>query len=56
MILATLCYIKHNGCTLMVHRNKKLSDIPPGKWNVLGEKLETGETPEECIRHEIRDE
>jgi hypothetical protein len=22
MILATLCYIKHNGCTLMVHRNK----------------------------------
>jgi len=24
MILATLCYIKQGGCTLMVHRNKKL--------------------------------
>ncbi len=23
MILATLCYIKHDGCTLMVYRNKK---------------------------------
>jgi hypothetical protein len=22
MILATLCYVKHNGCTLMVHRIK----------------------------------
>jgi len=23
MILATLCYVKHNGKTLIVHRNKK---------------------------------
>jgi hypothetical protein len=22
MILATLCYVKHDGCTLMVYRNK----------------------------------
>jgi hypothetical protein len=37
MILATLCYVMCDGRTLMVHRTKKLSDIPRGKWNVLGE-------------------
>ena len=45
MILATLCYVKHDGCTLMVHRNKKVNDIHEGKWNGLGGKFEAGETP-----------
>ena len=56
MILATLCYVKHNGCTLMVHRNKKPNDIHEGKWNGLGGKFESGETPEECIRREVLEE
>jgi 8-oxo-dGTP diphosphatase len=56
MILATLCYIKHNGKTLMVHRNKKANDIHEGKWNGLGGKLEAGETPEMCIRREVEEE
>ena len=56
MILATLCYIKHNGCTLMVHRNKKANDIHEGKWNGLGGKFEPGETPEECIIREVYEE
>jgi len=56
MILATLCYIKHDGKTLMVHRNKKPNDIHKGKWNGLGGKLEPGETPEECIKREVREE
>ncbi len=56
MILATLCYVKHNGKTLMVHRNKKPNDIHEGKWNGLGGKFEAGETPEECIRREVREE
>jgi 8-oxo-dGTP diphosphatase len=56
MILATLCYIKHNGKTLMVHRNKKPNDIHEGKWNGLGGKLEAGETPEECVMREISEE
>ena len=56
MILATLCYIKRNGKTLMVHRNKKLNDIHAGKWNGLGGKIETGESPEECVRREVREE
>jgi 8-oxo-dGTP diphosphatase len=56
MILATLCYVKHNGCTLMVHRNKKANDIHEGKWNGLGGKFEAGETPEECVIREVLEE
>jgi 8-oxo-dGTP diphosphatase len=56
MILATLCYVKHDGRTLMVHRNKKASDIHAGKWNGLGGKFEAGETPEECVIREVQEE
>ena len=56
MILATLCYIKHNGRTLMVYRNKKPNDMHEGKWNDLCGKFETGETPEECVIREVLEE
>ena len=56
MILATLCYVKHAGKTLMVYRNKKPNDIHEGKWNGLGGKFEAGETPEMCIRREVQEE
>ena len=56
IILATLCYVKRDGHTLMVHRNKKVNDIHEGKWNGLGGKFEAGETPEECVSREILEE
>ena len=56
MILATLCYIKRDGYTLMLHRNKKANDIHEGKWNGLGGKFEAGETPEECVIREVYEE
>ena len=56
VILATLCYIKRAGYTLMVHRNKKANDIHEGKWNGLGGKFEAGETPEECVKREVEEE
>lgn len=56
MKLGTLCYIKHNGKTLMLHRIKKENDMHKGKWNGLGGKLEPGETPEECVIREIHEE
>jgi 8-oxo-dGTP diphosphatase len=40
----------------MVHRIKKTNDMHLGKWNGLGGKLESGETPEECAIREIREE
>ena len=56
MKLATLCYVRHAGKTLMVLRNKKKNDIHTGKWNGLGGKFEPGETPEECVMREIQEE
>lgn len=56
MKLATLCYVRQDGKTLMVHRIKKPNDMHQGKWNGLGGKLEPGETPEECAIREIREE
>ncbi|MEJ2710761.1 MAG: 8-oxo-dGTP diphosphatase [Anaerolineales bacterium] len=56
MKLATLCYLRKNGQTLMLHRIKKENDMHAGKWNGLGGKLEPGETPEECAIREIQEE
>lgn len=56
MKLATLCYLKRNGSTLMLHRIKKQNDMHEGKWNGLGGKLEAGETPEECVIREVEEE
>jgi 8-oxo-dGTP diphosphatase len=54
--LGTLCYVRRDGKTLMVHRIKKPDDMHWGEWNGLGGKLELGETPEECARREILEE
>jgi 8-oxo-dGTP diphosphatase len=43
MILATLCYINHDGHTLMLHRLKRKEDMHHGKWNGLGGKFEPRE-------------
>jgi 8-oxo-dGTP diphosphatase len=56
MKLATLCYLRQEGHTLMVHRVKKENDMHAGKWNGLGGKFEPGESPEECARREIFEE
>lgn len=56
MKVATLCYVRQNDKTLMLHRIKKANDMHQGKWNGLGGKLIGGETPEECARREIEEE
>lgn len=55
-IVATLCYVRAGGKTLMLHRNKKEGDVHKGKWNGLGGKLDPGESPDECVVREIREE
>jgi 8-oxo-dGTP diphosphatase len=54
--LGTLCYVRHNGKTLMLHRIKRENDMHAGKWNGLGGKFEPGETPEACAVREIHEE
>ncbi len=56
MKLATLCYIQKDNKTLMLHRVKKKDDMHQGKWNGLGGKFEPGESPEECVIREVREE
>jgi len=56
MKLATLCYLRQGGQTLMLFRNKKANDIHQGKWNGLGGKFEPGESPEACAIREVREE
>ena len=56
MVLSTLCYVKKNGYTLMLHKNRRDGDIHSGKWNGLGGKLNAGETPEECVIREVEEE
>ncbi|MBZ0200491.1 MAG: 8-oxo-dGTP diphosphatase [Ignavibacteriaceae bacterium] len=55
---ATLCYVtnKKTGHTLMLHRVKKQNDVHEGKWNGLGGKFEPGESPEECVIREVKEE
>ena len=40
----------------MLYRNKKADDINEGKWVGLGGKFETGESPEQCLVREVREE
>ncbi len=56
MKLATLCYLKNQGKTLMLYRNKRADDYHQSKWNGLGGKLMPGESPEECLRREVYEE
>ncbi len=56
MILSTLCYIEKDGKYLMLHRTKKKDDINKDKWLGIGGKFEDGESPEECIIREVKEE
>ena len=56
MILSSLCYIEKDGKYLMLHRTKKKNDINKNKWLGIGGKLEEGESPEECIIREVKEE
>ena len=56
MILSTLCYIEKGGCWLMLHRVKKKNDVNHDKWIGVGGKFEEGESPEDCLLREVREE
>ena len=56
MRLTTLCYAENNGRWLMMHRIRKSADENAGKWIGLGGHLQENESPEECIRREVREE
>lgn len=55
-INTTLCYIEKDGCYLMLHRIKKKNDVNQDKWVGIGGKFEYGESPEDCVLREAREE
>ena len=52
----TLCYLQRDGAYLMLHRNKKPDDENAGLWLGVGGKFEEGESPEDCLLREVREE
>jgi ADP-ribose pyrophosphatase len=52
----TLCYIEKDNAYLLLHRTKKVHDINKDKWIGIGGHCEEGESPEECVLREVREE
>ena len=56
MINTTLCYIRRGDEVLLMHRVKKAQDLNRDKWIGIGGKFEPGESPEDCLLREVREE
>ena len=56
MLHTTLCYLERGDQYLMLHRVKKKNDLNQGKWIGVGGKFQEGESPEECLLRECREE
>lgn len=56
MINTSLCYIERGEQYLMLHRVKKQNDQNHDKWIGIGGKFEPGESPEDCVLREVREE
>lgn len=54
--LSTLCYLKREGNYLMLHRTVKKNDVNKDKWIGVGGHFEEGESPEECVVREVKEE
>lgn len=56
MLNTTLCYLERGDAYLMLHRIKKKDDLNRDKWIGIGGKCEEGESPEDCLLRECREE
>ncbi|MGN0729479.1 NUDIX hydrolase [Treponema sp.] len=54
--LTTLCYIERDDSYLMLHRISKKNDINHDKWIGVGGHFEPGESPEDCLLREVKEE
>ena len=52
----TLCYIEKEGQYLMLHRTGRKMDGNQDKWIGIGGHVEEGESPEECLLREVKEE
>ena len=54
--MSTLCYLERDNSYLMLHRIKKKKDINKNKWIGVGGHFEPGESPDDCLLREVREE
>lgn len=54
--LSTLCYIEKDEKYLMLHRIVKKNDVNKDKWIGVGGHFEDGESPEDCVIREVKEE
>lgn len=54
--LSTLCYMQKDQQYLMLHRVVKKNDVNKDKWIGVGGHFEEGESPEECVLREVKEE
>lgn len=52
----SLCYIQRGNDYLMLHRTKKENDENKDKWIGIGGKFLPGESPEDCMLREAKEE
>ena len=53
---STLCYIEKDNKYLMLHRVVKKNDVNKDKWIGVGGQFEFGESPEDCVLREVKEE
>lgn len=56
MGITTLCYIEKDDSYLMLHRIVKKNDVNKDKWIGVGGHFEHGESPEDCLFREVKEE
>ena len=56
MNFTTLCYIEKENKYLMLHRTSKKKDGNKDKWIGVGGHFEKGESPEECLLRDVKEE
>ena len=54
MVLATLCYVQKGNNVLLINFTKE--GMSKGKWNGVGGKTNPGESPEEAVIREVKEE
>ena len=54
--MTTLCYLEKDDSYLMMHRTVKKNDVNKDKWIGVGGHAEPGESPEECLLREVKEE
>lgn len=56
MDYTVLCYLKRDNQYLFMLRNKEKNDLNEGKWIGIGGHIEPGETKEEALIREVKEE